>query len=61
MVDNKYDKNTQMRWNETQRQKNLALGFVKVTVLVPEADRERLLKVENYLTSEYIFYKLLKK
>ena len=52
MVDNKYDKNTQMRWNETQRQKNLALGFVKVTVLVPEADRERLLKVAQHLSNE---------
>jgi hypothetical protein len=49
---NKYDKNTQLRWNETQRQKNLALGFVKVTVLVPEADRDRLLKVAQHLRDE---------
>lgn len=45
-------KNRQASYNKTQRQKNLSLGFIKVTVLVPKADRGRLLKVAHYLRNE---------
>ena len=42
----------QAAYNKTQRQKNLALGYRKVTVLIPSKDRDRLLKVAEYLRNE---------